>query len=188
MSEMSKRESWGTKNYDPKDKEIYKRECKHSRPTDKYGTPQAIANAVHFYLDYARAQKSRMHDNRDVDTYEVILKCQQGKIVNEFNPLHYDEKGIYDHEEPWGKENYNSRHKRIYQKKCKQSCPMDTYGTPQEIANAVHHNLDWLRASGSRPSDHRSPPSAVTMLEICQRGTTLNSATHLHYDEEPERR
>lgn len=64
---------------------------------------------------------------------------------------------------------------------------MRPIGTPQEIANLVHHYLDWLRATNKRTWDSRPLNSMRSMLDACLKGMTINSATELHYDESPER-
>lgn len=60
-------------------------------------------------------------------------------------------------------------------------------GTPTAIANNVHHYLDWLRASNKRTWDTRGLNPSRQMLDSSIKGLYLNSATHLHYDESPER-
>lgn len=60
-------------------------------------------------------------------------------------------------------------------------------GTPTAIANMVHHYLDWLRATNKRTWDSRELNPSRQMLDGCVKGMYLNSATHLHYDENPER-
>ncbi len=56
-------------------------------------------------------------------------------------------------------------------------------GTEQEIANAVHHYIDWLRACVKRKWDTRPMNPKKQMLEICLKGMYINDATELHYDE-----
>lgn len=64
---------------------------------------------------------------------------------------------------------------------------MKPLGTPQEIANMVHNYLDWLRATNKRTWDSRRLNSKREMLDACFKGMYVNSSTHLHYDEGPER-
>lgn len=54
----------------------------------------------------------------------------------------------------------------------------------QQIANAVHHYLDWLRACQKRKWDNRPMNPAIRMLEACKKGLIINDATPLHYDED----
>lgn len=60
-------------------------------------------------------------------------------------------------------------------------------GTPLEIANMVHHYLDWLRATNKRTWDSRGLNPSRQMLDACVKGMHINSATHLHYDELKDR-
>jgi len=88
--------------------------------------------------------------------------------------------------ESWGDKPYR---KDMDWNKCQQSkYKNDQYGTSQEIANAVHHYIDWLRACEKRKWDTRSAPNALHMLLSCQKGMPVNHSTKLHYDEDPERR
>ena len=57
----------------------------------------------------------------------------------------------------------------------------------QEIANMVHHYLDWLRATAKRKWDNRGLNSSRQMLDYCIKGYTVNKYNPLHYDESPER-
>jgi len=61
-------------------------------------------------------------------------------------------------------------------------------GTPLQIANLIHHYLDWLRATNKRKWDSRGLNSSREMLNSCVKGLTVNKYNHLHYDEDPERR
>ncbi len=60
-------------------------------------------------------------------------------------------------------------------------------GTNLQIANLVHHYLDWLRATNKRTWDSRPLNSKRHMLDACLKGMTVNHATLLHYDENAER-
>ena len=60
-------------------------------------------------------------------------------------------------------------------------------GTPLEIANHVHQTLDWLRACQKRKWDGRPMNPCSEILPYCIKGLHVNSATDLHYDEDPER-
>lgn len=59
--------------------------------------------------------------------------------------------------------------------------------TDQEIANKVHHTIDWLRACQKRTCDNRPMNPKKQMLEYCLKGLYINPSTLLHYDEKPER-
>jgi len=61
-------------------------------------------------------------------------------------------------------------------------------GTPLQIANLVHHYLDWLRATNKRTWDSRGLNPSRGMLDSCVKGLNVNKYTHLHYDEPKERR
>ena len=60
-------------------------------------------------------------------------------------------------------------------------------GTALQIANHVHNTLDWLRACQKRKWDGRPMNSCDQILPYCLKGLYINSATLLHYDENPER-
>lgn len=60
-------------------------------------------------------------------------------------------------------------------------------GSSQEIANKVHHTLDWLRAVQKRTWDTRPMNSCERILPYVLKGLYINSATLLHYNENPER-
>ena len=59
---------------------------------------------------------------------------------------------------------------------------------PQELANMVHHYLDWLRATAKRKWDNRPLNPKRHMLDACKKGLYVTKVTHLHYDEDPESR
>lgn len=61
-------------------------------------------------------------------------------------------------------------------------------GTPLQIANLVHHYLDWLRATNKRKWDTRGLNPSRGMLDACVKGLHVDKTNHLHYDEDPERR
>ena len=66
--------------------------CPQSEPMDEYGDAQAVANAVHYYLDWCRAAAKRKWDTRPPNNPIHILElCQKGMIVNHATLLHYDE-------------------------------------------------------------------------------------------------
>ncbi len=80
----------------------------------------------------------------------------------------------------------------IFEKTCLPHKLDDHYGMRksgdhQAIANAVHHQLDWLRATNKRTWDSRGLNPSRQMLDSCVKGVYLNSATYLHYDEPLER-
>ena len=60
-------------------------------------------------------------------------------------------------------------------------------GTPLQIANNIHHYLDWLRATDKRTWDHRGLNPMRQMLDFCKKGMSLNTSTFLHYDERADR-
>lgn len=69
------------------------------------------------------------------------------------------------------------------QPECKQSEPEDKIGTPEEIAKAVHHYLDWVRACNKRPDDHRGFDTE-SLLKRCQEGYPLTKYFPTHYEGE----
>jgi len=60
-------------------------------------------------------------------------------------------------------------------------------GTPLQIANLVHHYLDWLRATNKRTWDSRGLNPSRGMLDSCVKGLLVNKYNYLHYDESAER-
>lgn len=60
-------------------------------------------------------------------------------------------------------------------------------GTPQDIANKVHHSLDWLRATQKRKWDTRGMNPMRQMLDYAIKGQIVNEYNELHYDERAER-
>jgi len=60
-------------------------------------------------------------------------------------------------------------------------------GNDQNIANAVHHNLDWLRACLKRTWDGRPINPMKQMLEASIKGQVVNKYNALHYDEKEDR-
>jgi hypothetical protein len=61
-------------------------------------------------------------------------------------------------------------------------------GTKLQIANRIHHYLDWLHATNKRKWDSRGLNPSRQMLDSCVKGLTVNKYNPLHYDEDPERR
>lgn len=59
--------------------------------------------------------------------------------------------------------------------------------THQNIANKVHHTLDWLRATSKRKWDSRGMNPMRQMLDYVVTGQIVNEYNELHYDESPER-
>ncbi len=152
------RESWGEKNYKP---DMNFSLCKQSEPTDKYGTVKEVFNAICYY-----------------DVYLESIHCRLPIIQNSIELLAIIQKGMTDEEfEKTGVPHKLDDHHG-----------MRKPGTPTVIANLVHHYLDWLRATNKRKWDSRGLNPSRQMLDSCVKGMYLNSATHLHYDEPPERR
>lgn len=60
-------------------------------------------------------------------------------------------------------------------------------GTPQNIANKVHHSLDWLRATNKRKENTRGLNPMRQMLDYVVTGQIVNEYNELHYDESAER-
>jgi len=60
-------------------------------------------------------------------------------------------------------------------------------GTPQEIANKLHHALDWLRATDKRKWDERGLNPMRQMLDYVIKGSRVDEYNLLHYDESAER-
>jgi len=93
------------------------------------------------------------------------------------------------------KESYNFQKngipKRYIASKERMKCPQseygDDYGDAQAVANAVHHYIDWLRATQKRTWDNRPMPNALKILLLCQKGMYINNSTLLHYHEDPKR-
>lgn len=59
--------------------------------------------------------------------------------------------------------------------------------SPQDIANKVHHSLDWLRATNKRKWDTRGLNPMRQMLDYVVTGQVVNEYNKLHYDERAER-
>jgi len=58
----------------------------------KSGTPLAIANMVHHYLDWLRATNKRTWDSRPLNPSRQMLDaCVKGMYLNSATHLHYDE-------------------------------------------------------------------------------------------------
>jgi hypothetical protein len=64
---------------------------------------------------------------------------------------------------------------------------MKPWGEPLELANMVHHYLDWLRATVKRKWDSRGLNPKRGMLDACKKGLWVQGFTLLHYNENPER-
>lgn len=59
----------------------------------KPGTPTAIANQVHNYLDWLRATNKRTWDSRGLNPSRQMLdSCVKGMYLNSATLLHYDER------------------------------------------------------------------------------------------------
>lgn len=65
-------------------------------------------------------------------------------------------------------------------KRCIRSKPTDKIGKPKEIAKAVHHYLDWVRACKARKDDKRGF-DVERILELCQEGYELTDCFDTHY-------
>lgn len=145
---MRDRESWGDKAYKP---DMDFSLCKQSEPTDKYGTPDEIANACAFFqAGFGSAS----------DSIDMLVRIQKGMSDEQLQ--------MFD------------------VKKLKRK--IGVIGTPLMIANHVHTTLDWLRATRKRKWDGRPLNTKEHILPYVMKGMTINHATHLHYDEDPERR
>lgn len=134
--------------------------CKQSEPTDEHGTPAEIFNAMCYYDVYLESSKSRLPIIQN--SIQLLAIIQKGMSDEEFK------KTFLEH-------NLDDHH------------GMRKSGTPLEIANMVHHYLDWLRATNKRTWDSRGLNPSRQMLDACVKGMHINSATKLHYDEGPER-
>ena len=63
--------------------------CRWGKRTDKVGTPEEIAKAVHYYLDWVRACKARQNDRRDFDTEQLLEVIQKGYELTKYFDIHY---------------------------------------------------------------------------------------------------
>lgn len=65
--------------------------CRHSKSIipDKVGTPEEIAKAVHYYLDWVRATKKRTWDGRPHDAEAILKLCLKGYELTDNFPTHY---------------------------------------------------------------------------------------------------
>jgi len=151
------RDYWGTKDYSP---DMDFSHCKQSEPTDEYGTVEEIFNAMCYY-----------------DVMLESIHCRFPMIQDSIQLMVQIQKGITDEEF----EKSGVTHKMDDQHGMRKSAD------PQEIANAVHHQLDWLRATNKRKWDTRGLNPSRQMLNSCVKGMYLTSATLLHYDERAER-
>ena len=64
---------------------------------------------------------------------------------------------------------------------------MKPWAEPLELANMVHHYLDWLRACEKRTWDSRPMNPMRGMLDACKKGLWVQGYTLLHYNEDPGR-
>lgn len=148
---MNRREPWGDKPYS---KDMDFSQCKQSEPTDQYGTPEEIKNAIYYYDVYL----NKAHCYNSIQLLVLIQKGMSNEEFAKHSLLVPD-----DHH------------------------GMRKIGEPQEIANKVHHALDWLRASNKRDWDHRPLNPMRDMLDYCIKGQIVNKYNPLHYDEDPKR-
>jgi len=136
-----------------------KMKCPQSEPTDKYGTPQDIYNAYCYYNE-----KLKVNEDLFSNSISLLVGLQKGISTEKFKHLRLEKpKPRYINEQ------------------------MQELAEPQELANMVHHYLDWLRACNKRTWDSRGLNSKREMFDACFKGLYINSATLLHYDENPER-
>lgn len=151
------RNRWGTKNYKP---DMDFSHCMQSEPTDKYGTVDEIFNACCYY-----------------DIKLESIDCGFPIIQNSLQLLLIIQEGMSDEEF----KKSGLPHKLDDQHGNRKP------GTPSEIANKVHCTLDWIRSTNKRKWDTRGMNPSRQILDYVIKGTHLNSATHLHYDERAER-
>lgn len=131
--------------------------CPQSEPIDEYGTVQEVANAYYYYTDL-------VDKNLDLcsNSISVLWMVQKGMS--------------------------NERAKILGVKKPeKNPYSEDKLAEPQELANMVHHYLDWCRATQKRTWDSRGLNSKKSMLKACEKGLWIQGLTLLHYHEDPER-
>lgn len=147
----------GTEKIYKADKEHMK--CPQSEPTDVYGTPQEIYNAYCYYNE-------KLKDGTDLfsNSISLLVAIQKGISKDKFKHI------VFEKPKP-----------RYIDDK------MRELAEPQELANMVHHYLDWLRATCKRTWDSRPLNPKRGMFDACFKGLYINSATHLHYHEDPER-
>lgn len=161
---MNKREKepWnynedGTEKIYKADKEYMK--CPQSEPTDVYGTPQEIYNAYCYY-----DKKIDTDEDFTSNSIQLLQAIQAGISIEKSSSIKFEKpKARYIDGE------------------------MRELAEPQELANMVHHYLDWLRATNKRTWDNRPLNPKKSMFDACFKGLYINSATLLHYHENPER-
>ena len=64
--------------------------CRRMKETDKIGTPEEIAKALHFHLDWIRACDSRPNNNRGVDVEKMLTRIQEGYELTKNFEEHYN--------------------------------------------------------------------------------------------------
>jgi len=151
------RDSWGDKPYKA---DMDFSLCKQSEPTDKYGTKEEIFNAICYYDVYLGNQYCKFPIIQN--SIQLLLAIQKGMSDDEFEKTGVAHK-LDDHH------------------------GMRKPGTPLQIANLIHHYLDWLRATNKRTWDSRGLNPSRQMLDSCVKGLHVDKHNHLHYDESPER-
>ncbi len=131
--------------------------CPQSESIDEYGTVQEVANAYYYYTDLVDADLDLCSDS-----ISLLWMVQKGMS--------------------------NERAKLLGVKKPEKNPYSDeTLADPQELANMVHHYLDWLRATQKRTWDSRGLNPKKSMLKACEKGLWVQGMTLLHYNESPER-
>lgn len=156
------REPWnynedGTEKIYKPDKEHMK--CPQSDFCDEYGTPEEIYNAYCYYND-------KVKEGTDLfsNSITLLLGIQRGLSKEKTKHLIIEKpKARYINDE------------------------MRELAEPQELANMVHHYIDWLRATVKRTWDNRGLNPKKGMFDACFKGMYVNHATLLHYHENPER-
>lgn len=135
-------------------------------------------------MDFSKCKQSELTDEygtpqeiaNAIYYYDKKIDEPDCFISNSISMLVIIQKGISD-----------ETAKTLGMTKPKDETGMRPIGTNLEIANLVHHYLDWLRATNKRTWDSRPLNPCRSMLDACLKGMTINSATPLHYDEGPER-
>ena len=132
------------------------------------------------------------------------MKCPQSEISDEYgtveevaNAMYYYDKKI---DEPdcmiqnaismlviIQKGISNDKVKTLEIKRIEDTTGMHPWAEPLELANMVHHYLDWLRACQKRTWDNRRMNPMRGMLDACKKGLWIQGYTLLHYNEDPER-
>ena len=131
--------------------------CPQSELSDEYGTPQEVANAFYYYTELV---------GKNLDFFSNSISMLVGV-----------QKGLSD-----------ERAKILGIKRPeKKPYSEEILADPQELANMVHHYLDWLRATQKRTWDSRGLNPKKSMLKACEKGLWVQGFTLLHYHENPER-